>query len=157
MTAPVPTRPGTRRTYPPERSQAPSERSSLSWVESEGSAVDLGADSAVDFSLAATTKKWVARISNLRRGAKPPAAVSLLTVANTFYKAFLSPIIHSAGVAANCRFQPTCSEYATLALAQHGPIRGIWLTITRLLRCHPFARGGWDPVPLTPAPPARKS
>jgi putative membrane protein insertion efficiency factor len=76
------------------------------------------------------------------------AETRLLAFAHGFYKAALSPIFHSTGiVSGGCCFQPTCSEYATLALAQHGLMRGLWLTLRRLLRCHPFARGGWDPVP----------
>jgi putative membrane protein insertion efficiency factor len=46
-----------------------------------------------------------------------------------------------------CRFVPTCSEYALEAVDLHGPLRGSWLAIARLLRCHPFARAGYDPVP----------
>jgi putative membrane protein insertion efficiency factor len=73
--------------------------------------------------------------------------MSLLDRAHQLYKAAISPALHSLGLAGGgCRFQPTCSEYATLALAQHGPVRGLWLAAGRLLRCHPFARGGWDPV-----------
>ncbi len=47
----------------------------------------------------------------------------------------------------HCRFQPTCSHYAVEAIEQHGSIRGSWLTVRRLLRCHPFGAAGWDPVP----------
>ena len=46
-----------------------------------------------------------------------------------------------------CRFQPTCSEYAKQAYQKYGMFKGTWLTIKRLLRCHPFAKGGYDPVP----------
>jgi putative membrane protein insertion efficiency factor len=45
-----------------------------------------------------------------------------------------------------CRFTPTCSAYAEAALREHGPFRGTWMAIRRLLRCHPFSRGGYDPV-----------
>lgn len=46
-----------------------------------------------------------------------------------------------------CRFQPTCSEYARQAYQKYGFFKGTWLTIKRLLRCHPWAKGGYDPVP----------
>ena len=46
-----------------------------------------------------------------------------------------------------CAYQPTCSEYAQIALAQHGLLRGGALALWRLLRCNPFSRGGWDPRP----------
>jgi len=58
------------------------------------------------------------------------------------YKRFLSPMLpHS------CRFVPTCSEYAMEAIECHGALRGSWLAMGRLLRCHPFARAGVDCVP----------
>jgi len=64
-----------------------------------------------------------------------------------FYKRWLSPAIHSLGVG-GCKFQPTCSDYAISAIAIHGPLRGGGLALWRLLRCHPFSRGGLDQVPL---------
>lgn len=47
----------------------------------------------------------------------------------------------------SCRFVPSCSEYTCQAISQHGVIRGGWLGLKRLLRCHPFHPGGYDPVP----------
>jgi putative membrane protein insertion efficiency factor len=47
----------------------------------------------------------------------------------------------------SCRYQPTCSQYALDALTEYGAVRGTWLALKRILRCHPFARGGYDPVP----------
>ncbi|MBN1492193.1 MAG: membrane protein insertion efficiency factor YidD [Phycisphaerae bacterium] len=47
----------------------------------------------------------------------------------------------------SCKFCPSCSEYFIQAVQKHGPIRGGWLGVRRLLRCHPFGAGGYDPVP----------
>ena len=58
-----------------------------------------------------------------------------------FYKRFISPLLPPA-----CRFYPTCSEYAMQAIAQHGILRGSLMALWRLARCHPFSKGGFDPV-----------
>jgi putative membrane protein insertion efficiency factor len=58
------------------------------------------------------------------------------------YQILLSPVLGPA-----CRFEPTCSEYAYQAISTHGVIKGGWLSIKRILRCHPFHAGGYDPVP----------
>jgi len=70
-----------------------------------------------------------------------------------FYRRWISPALHPPG-RGGCRYLPTCSEYASIAIATHGPFRGVMLAAWRLLRCHPFARGGLDPVPplATPQP-----
>lgn len=51
-----------------------------------------------------------------------------------------------------CRFTPTCSQYAVDALSEFGLLRGGWLATVRLLKCGPWHRGGWDPIPERPAP-----
>jgi len=57
------------------------------------------------------------------------------------YQMLISPLIPPS-----CRFTPTCSQYAIDAIELHGPLRGTFLATRRLLRCHPFHRGGYDPV-----------
>jgi uncharacterized protein len=47
----------------------------------------------------------------------------------------------------SCRYQPTCSQYALDALTEYGAVRGAWLTFKRIARCHPWAAGGYDPIP----------
>ncbi len=59
-----------------------------------------------------------------------------------FYKRFISPLLPPM-----CRFEPTCSVYMMDAVAKYGALRGIWMGLRRLGRCHPFNPGGWDPVP----------
>ncbi len=62
------------------------------------------------------------------------------------YRVTLSPFIGG-----QCRFEPTCSRYGLDAYRLHGPIRGTRMTIARVLRCHPFSKGGYDPVPIPDA------
>lgn len=61
------------------------------------------------------------------------------------YKMVLSPMLHGTG--GGCGYQPTCSEYATIAVAEHGVLRGSVMAAWRVLRCNPLHRGGFDPVP----------
>lgn len=59
-----------------------------------------------------------------------------------FYQYFISPLCPGT-----CRFRPTCSQYMVEAIQIHGVIKGIWLGIKRILRCHPWGGSGYDPVP----------
>ncbi len=70
-------------------------------------------------------------------------AVSLLlSLPIYFYRYCISPMLP-----ASCRFTPTCSQYALEALRKHGPVKGLWLTLRRIARCHPWGGCGYDPVP----------
>jgi uncharacterized protein len=66
----------------------------------------------------------------------------LLILAVRGYQVGISPLLP-----ASCRYFPTCSAYAVEALQRHGAARGSWLAVRRILRCHPFTAGGYDPVP----------
>lgn len=59
-----------------------------------------------------------------------------------FYRAAISPLLPSA-----CRYVPTCSEYAETAVRRFGALRGSWMAVARVVRCHPFGGSGYDPVP----------
>ena len=63
-----------------------------------------------------------------------------------FYKRIVSPVMHSISFT-QCKYLPTCSEYAYVAVVRYGWLRGGWMGARRLARCHPFAKGGLDPVP----------
>ncbi|MFB5084452.1 membrane protein insertion efficiency factor YidD [Symbiobacterium thermophilum] len=67
----------------------------------------------------------------------------LLMLLVRFYQRYLSPLKGGP----TCRFTPSCSQYAYEALAKYGAIKGTWLAVRRVLRCHPFHPGGYDPVP----------
>ncbi len=60
----------------------------------------------------------------------------------SFYQHWISPLKPPS-----CRYVPTCSEYARIAIERYGARKGGWLAIKRILRCHPFHKGGYDPVP----------
>ena len=87
-------------------------------------------------------KKRSTALPSLGRG----ALLGLLRV----YRLAISPALGPA-----CRYEPSCSAYAEEAIRRFGPWRGTGLALRRLLRCHPFARGGLDPVPALASPSAR--
>ena len=62
------------------------------------------------------------------------------------YKGIVSPVLHAFSPS-QCLYLPTCSEYAYVALVRFGVMKGSWLALRRVGRCHPFAKGGLDPVP----------
>lgn len=67
---------------------------------------------------------------------------NVLTLVIRTYQLLLSPFLGN-----HCRFYPSCSQYAIEAIEEHGPLRGAWLALRRVLRCHPWRPGGVDPVP----------
>ena len=67
----------------------------------------------------------------------------LLLIPIYFYRICISPLTPPS-----CRFTPTCSAYAVEAIKKHGPVKGLYLTVRRILRCHPWGGSGYDPVPL---------
>lgn len=69
-----------------------------------------------------------------------PKRIALGLIA--FYRYLISPLLPPS-----CRFTPTCSRYAIEAIERYGLIRGLFLAVKRIARCHPFARGGYDPLP----------
>ncbi len=78
------------------------------------------------------------------------AVVAVLRAPIRAYRYAVSPMLPPA-----CRFYPSCSEYALEALGVHGPVRGSWLAVRRVCRCHPWNSGGLDPVPPAGEPSRR--
>ena len=73
---------------------------------------------------------------------------TLIRWAIRFYKIFISPVIHFiGGPASGCRYTPTCSAYFLQAVETHGVLRGSWMGVKRICRCHPWGGQGEDPVP----------
>lgn len=68
--------------------------------------------------------------------------IALLCAPIRLYQLCISPMLPQT-----CRFYPSCSAYALEALRRHGPLRGLWLALRRLARCHPWGGSGYDPVP----------
>ena len=84
-----------------------------------------------------STSFWQRLWSYVKRGLALPFILLV-----RFYQLCISPLKPPC-----CRFTPTCSQYAIEALRKHGPIKGLYLTVRRLLRCHPWGGSGYDPVP----------
>lgn len=76
------------------------------------------------------------------KGGYRRAPARLLLWLITGYRWLISPMLGP-----RCRFAPSCSAYAVDAIAEYGAVRGIWLSVRRIVRCHPFHPGGYDPVP----------
>jgi uncharacterized protein len=82
------------------------------------------------------------RSDGRQAGMRPSAGAWLLLALIGGYRRFVSPLL-----APRCRFAPSCSAYALEAVQEHGALRGSWLAVRRVARCHPFNGGGFDPVP----------
>jgi putative membrane protein insertion efficiency factor len=90
---------------------------------------------------------------SMRRLSMRKFAIALLSAPVRAYRAALSPLMPRS-----CRFTPSCSVYALEALDQHGPVKGLWLIVRRLARCHPITwlggSSGFDPVPFSERHPS---
>ena len=84
---------------------------------------------------------WWRSVSLVRFGASRALTVLALVVLR-IYRVVLRPMLGPA-----CRFAPSCSHYAEDAVRSYGPAKGIRLAVARIVRCHPWSLGGWDPVP----------
>lgn len=82
------------------------------------------------------------RAARSAAAATPSLPARILLIPIRLYRRFISPALPPA-----CRFTPTCSQYAVEAVSRHGALKGGWLAIKRLGRCHPWHPGGEDPVP----------
>ncbi len=78
----------------------------------------------------------------LSDGQRPSRVTTAVVFLVRLYRMGVSPLLGR-----NCRFEPTCSQYMTQALSKHGVLKGLLLGLRRVLRCHPFSKGGYDPVP----------
>ena len=86
----------------------------------------------------ASARRALARLTGMGRGGLSFVLICLVR----FYQVGVAPLLIGT-----CKFCPTCSEYFIGAVRVHGPWKGSWLGLKRLLRCHPFSPGGIDPVP----------
>lgn len=85
---------------------------------------------------------WPAKIIYKVWKALRQLLIGLLMLPIRLYQRLISPLFPS-----HCRYTPSCSQYAIEALKKHGPLKGLWLLVYRLLRCNPFGGFGYDPVP----------
>ncbi len=85
-------------------------------------------------------------MSETRNGEEPVLNLLLRGLIRA-YQLLLAPLLPPS-----CRYLPSCSNYAAEAIATHGALRGSWLALGRLLRCHPWGGSGYDPVPPAPTP-----
>ncbi len=85
-----------------------------------------------------------ARVFGLVSGVAAGPRLLLIAVLRA-YRLVVSPLYGQV-----CRYHPSCSAYALEAVTVHGSVRGSWLAVRRLIRCHPWSRGGYDPVPRAP-------
>ena len=91
------------------------------------------------------TRTGTPRSKEAPEGRRPTPAAALAMLLVRGYQVLISPLLGR-----NCRFCPTCSQYALIALMDWGLFRGGWLTLRRLLRCGPWSEGGYDPPPRRP-------
>lgn len=84
--------------------------------------------------------KWVEKIKSIFKKAGILLAKACIMMVR-FYQLFISPL-----KGPTCRFYPTCSQYSIQAFKKYGFLKGLWLTIKRVSKCHPFHEGGYDPL-----------
>jgi hypothetical protein len=91
--------------------------------------------------LSARDHKWIGEAMEIRPRLARSTRRALIALVR-LYQLAISPLLPPA-----CRFWPTCSHYAAEAIDRHGALHGAWMTVRRIIRCHPLCRGGFDPVP----------
>jgi putative membrane protein insertion efficiency factor len=85
-------------------------------------------------------------VGDSARAASEQVGARVAVSAIDAYRAAVSPLLSKSGLA-RCRYEPTCSAYGREAITRYGTARGGWLTVRRIVRCNPWAKGGVDPVP----------